>query len=403
MKTILLQGIVWITLQMMTMRSREQIYRSTVWITLSEIQFRIIGINTQIIQIFVQMLVCTIIYQQDFPKNQYVIILIALIGSEVMISGTNLLDSWQSQELLSQCLYILQSDRQSSGIKYQQQSAFTSVVFLMGIIIIYGETGTLNYENLQLQQAPKIGWQQIFITIAFKQGQAPLHSWVADVYEKSAVRYALIQSVIPKIPQQVICLSLVEVCRESSIQSSIGQQSIVIGSVGQGIQISVKRFVAFSGIGHMGYVMIASGDAFSSMQYYIIYAITTLVLLSQIALMESKLTTTLFLKDLAGLFMKNPAMALSFTICFMSLSGIPPVAGFYAKYGVLMSVQDSAFYTVAIIAIISSSVSSAYYLKIIKIIYLDKSNSYSNLSLSQDLSFIIAILTLIQIIFYVFI
>jgi len=341
------------------------------------------------------------IITQDFIKEMKIncfeyplLLLFSVLGMFFMISSNDLMSFYLGLELQSLALYILASiDRDNlksneSGIKYFILSALSSGLLLYGCSLLYGFTGSTNFEEINLKmKLENTGaiFAMVFILagLAFKVSAVPFHMWTPDVYQGSPSSVTSFFAVVPKVAGIAILIRFVQIPFEQLIDQwknilvFMALASMILGAVAAIGQTNIKRLIAYSSIGHIGYALagISTGTVTgysSSITYISIYVIMNLGVFGCIFLMKKKNNYCEDIKDLAGISKQNPLLAISFLIIMFSLAGIPPLAGFFAKFYVFMSVIESGMYTLAIVGLLSTVISAFYYLRIIKIIYFDE-------------------------------
>jgi NADH-quinone oxidoreductase subunit N len=325
------------------------------------------------------------------------LLLFSVLGMFFMVSSNDLMSFYLGLELQSLALYILASiDRDNlksneSGIKYFVLSALSSGLLLYGCSLLYGFTGSTNFEEINL----KIGFENtgaifamvfILVGLAFKVSAVPFHMWTPDVYQGSPSSVTSFFAVVPKVAGIAILIRFVQIPFEQLIDQwknilvFMALASMILGAVAAIGQTNIKRLIAYSSIGHIGYTLagISTGTITgynSSIVYISIYVVMNLGVFSCIFLMKKDGKYCEDIKDLAGISKQNPMLSIAFLIIMFSLAGIPPLAGFFAKFYVFMSVIESGMYTLAVIGLLSTVISAFYYLRIIKIIYFDESES----------------------------
>jgi len=311
-----------------------------------------------------------------------------------MISSYDLIVFYLGLELQSLCLYILASfkrDEEKSteaGLKYFILSALASGLLLYGCSLIYGFTSSTNFEviskNLNEANAGAVfGIVFIIVGLAFKVSAVPFHMWTPDVYEGTPTAVTSFFALIPKIAaisvfirfMYVPFVNVIDQWQTIIVFLSVG--SMILGAVAAIGQHNIKRLMAYSSIGHMGYALagLATGTNAgiqSTIIYLTIYLVMNLGAFGCIFMMKRENVFCENINDLSGLSKNRPALALGFLIILFSLAGIPPLAGFFAKFYVFMAVIESGMYALAIIGLVTTVVSAFYYLRIIKVIYFDK-------------------------------
>ena len=368
---------------------------------------------------------------KDYIKNngidkiEYpIIILASTLGMMLMISSYDLIVFYLGLELQSLCLYILASfkrdDEKSTeaGLKYFVLSALASGLLLYGCSLIYGFTGSTNFQIISDNLSDKntgavFGIVFIMVGLAFKVSAVPFHMWTPDVYEGAPTSVTNFFALIPKIAaisvfirfMYVPFINVIEQWQTIVIFLSIA--SMILGAVAAIGQNNIKRLMAYSSIGHMGYALagLAAGTNLgiqSTVIYLTIYLVMNLGAFGCIFMMKRENIFYEDINDLSGMSKNHPMLALSFLIILFSLAGIPPLAGFFAKFYIFMAVIESQMYSLAIIGLITTVVSAFYYLRIIKIIYFDKPKKAfdENYDLGLKTSLILSsILTLIYFIY----
>ena len=337
------------------------------------------------------------IKNNNIDKIEYpIIILASTLGMILMISSYDLIVFYLGLELQSLCLYILASfkrdDEKSteSGLKYFVLSALASGLLLYGCSLIYGFTGSTNFEiiSANLDEANTgavFGIVFIIVGLAFKLSAVPFHMWTPDVYEGSPTSVTSFFALVPKIAAISVFIRFMYVpfvnviAQWQTIIIFLSIASMILGAVAAIGQTNIKRLMAYSSIGHMGYALagLAPGTTTgiqSTIVYLTIYLVMNLGAFACIFMMKRENIFCENIKDLSGLSKNNPMLALSFLIILFSLAGIPPLAGFFAKFYIFMAVVEAKMYVVAIIGLVTTVISAFYYLRIIKIIYFDKPN-----------------------------
>jgi len=337
------------------------------------------------------------IKNNNIDKIEYpIIILASTLGMILMISSYDLIIFYLGLELQSLCLYILacfkRDDERSTeaGLKYFVLSALASGLLLYGCSLIYGFTGSTNFEiiseNLdEANTGAVFGIVFIIVGLAFKVSAVPFHMWTPDVYEGSPTSVTSFFALVPKIAAISVFIRFMYVpfvnviSQWQTIIIFLSIASMILGAVAAIGQSNIKRLMAYSTIGHMGYALagLAPGTNAgiqSTIIYLTIYLVMNLGAFGCIFMMKRENIFYENIKDLSGLSKNHPMLALSFLIILFSLAGIPPLAGFFAKFYIFMAVVEAKMYALAIIGLVTTVVSAFYYLRIIKIIYFDKPN-----------------------------
>ena len=336
-------------------------------------------------------------YIIDIKNNKFeypIIILLSLLGMFIMVSSNDLILFYLGLELQSLALYILASiDRDNiksseAGIKYFVLSALSSGLLLYGCSLIYGFTGSTSFEEIannsgDFRVGIIFGMVFILVGLAFKVSAVPFHMWTPDVYQGSPTSVTSFFSVVPKIAGIAIFIKFMylpfrEILSEwQYILVFMSIASMILGAVAAMGQTNIKRLMAYSSIGHVGYAIagIAAGteNGFKSTLVYIsIYVVMNIGAFACILLMKRGGKYIEEIEELSGISKNHPLVSLGLLIILFSLAGIPPLAGFFAKFYVFMAVIESEMYALAIIGLVTTVVSAFYYLRIIKVIYFDK-------------------------------
>ena len=310
-----------------------------------------------------------------------------------MVSSNDLILFYLGLELQSLSLYILASiDRDNlrsteSGIKYFVLSALSSGLLLYGCSLLYGFTGSTNFEliasELNRENTGAV-FAMVFILVglAFKVSAVPFHMWTPDVYEGAPTSVTSYFAVVPKVAGLALLIKFMFVpfsnilLEWQTIIIFISIASMILGAVAAMVQKNFKRLLAYSSIGHIGYALagVATGVASgyqSAIVYISIYVIMNIGAFSCLYLLKKDGQYKENISDLSGISKKHPLMAISFLIILFSLAGVPPLGGFFAKFYVFVAVLEKEMYALAIIGLLTTVLSAFYYLKIIKTIYFD--------------------------------
>ena len=336
------------------------------------------------------------IIDKNLDKFEYpIIILLSILGMFFMVSSNDIILFYLGLELQSLSLYILASiDRDNlksseSGIKYFILSALSSGLLLYGCSLLYGFTGSTNFDLIanELNKENTGGvFAMVFILVglAFKVSAVPFHMWTPDVYEGAPTSITSYFAVVPKVAGLAVLIKFMFI-PFSNIMSEwqtiiifISIASMILGAVVAIGQKNLKRLLAYSSIGHIGYALagVATGNVSgyqSAIVYISIYVIMNIGIFSCLYLLKKDGEYKENISDLSGVSKKHPLLAISFLIILFSLAGIPPLGGFFAKFYVFSAVLEQKMYALAIIGLLTTVISAFYYLKIIKIIYFDDS------------------------------
>jgi NADH-quinone oxidoreductase subunit N len=331
----------------------------------------------------------------EFP----ILILLATVGMMMMISANDLISLYLGLELQSLSLYVLaamqRDDLRSNeaGLKYFVLGALSSGMLLYGASMVYGFAGTTNFSGLaklfgdqEARRSVELGMIVgiVFVTagLAFKVSAVPFHMWTPDVYEGAPTPITAFFSVAPKIAAMALFLRVMLVpfvnlsAEWFQIIWLLAVGSMVFGALAAIGQTNIKRLMAYSSIGHVGYALIglASGTregVAGVIVYMAIYLMMNVGTFCCILLMRRKAGMVETIADLSGLARTHPAMAAALAVFMFSLAGVPPMAGFFGKFFIFMAAIDARAYYLAVIGVLASVVGAYYYLRIVKIMYFD--------------------------------
>jgi len=362
-----------------------------------------------------------------------ILMLLSILGMLLLISGKDLIIMYLSIETLSLSLYILAGIRKTgqysteAGLKYFILGALSSGMLLFGSALIYISTGLTDFDSLaslinnnnQLINETLIGYEigAVFILFAifFKLAIAPFHMWAPDVYEGSPTIITAFFAIVPKIAILILLISLIfgpffgifnSIIKPLLIISAL--LSIMIGSLGALNQTKIKRLFAYSAIGHIGFIILGLvpgtiNSLQSSLIYIVLYIIMSLNTFSFILLYYNKYSSnsiskiekkinnkktietvynpfnlgSFFISELSGLSRKEPLLAITFSLGLLSIAGIPPLAGFFSKYYILLSIIEDSLNIVAIITILFSVIACFYYIRLIQFMFFKNSTTYA--------------------------
>ena len=360
------------------------------------------------------------IFKIEYP----ILILSSVLGMMVMISSNDLMVFYMGLELQSLALYVLatfnrdQLKSSEAGLKYFVLSALSSGLLLYGCSLIYGFSGSTNFDIISNQlnsneYALTFGIVFILVGLAFKISAVPFHMWAPDVYEGSPTSVTLFFTMVPKIAALTVFirflyvpfLNLIDQWQMIIIFLSIA--SMLFGAIAAIGQTNIKRLIAYSSIGHIGYTLagLATGSnegIQSSIIYISIYVIMNFALFSCLLMLKRNNQYYEEIEDLSGLSKNHPLLSLSLLIILFSLAGIPPLAGFFAKFYIFKAVIEQSMYFLAIIGLLSTVVAAFYYLRIIKIIYFDKEKEKYDYDHSLWLRFSLTFSTILILLYFIF-
>src|SRR5580704_4467771 len=323
-----------------------------------------------------------------------VLIMLASVGMLVMISAGDLIALYLGLELMSLPLYVVAAiDRDSvrsteAGLKYFVLGALSSGMLLYGCSLIYGFTGTVNFVGIAKASAEggiglTFGIVFLFAGLCFKVSAVPFHMWTPDVYEGAPTPVTAFFASAPKVAAIALFVRAAitafpgVVVQWQQILVFVSIASMVLGAFAAIGQKNIKRLMAYSSIGHMGFALIGLAAGTSEgvqgvLVYIAIYLAMTLGTFACILAMRRTSGSVEQIADLAGLARTNPAMAFFLAMLLFSLAGIPPLAGFFAKFYVFLAAIKAGLYALAVIGVLASVVGAYYYLLIVKIMYFDE-------------------------------
>jgi proton-translocating NADH-quinone oxidoreductase chain N len=363
----------------------------------------------------------------------YILTLFSMLGVILLIGSYDLISAYLAIELQSLALYVMASFKKDSafsteaGLKYFILGAFSSGLLLFGSSLIYGFTGTTNFEdlarllsNLNYLNESMLSVNSILVGITFisagmlfKLAAAPFHMWSPDVYEGAPTTVSTFFAVVPKLGIFTIFLRLYHYAFYDLVlywQHTIiwcALASVIVGSFVAIRQKKIKRLLAYSAISHVGYLLIAfsTGTIEGSQAllfYLVVYMVTSIniwnVVVSTETVGESR---PRYNTDFASMVVTNPILAITTALILFSMAGVPPLAGFCAKLFVFFSAIESSLYFIAIIAILTSVISAFYYIRIIKIMFFEKNKKwFFYKSISRETSLVLGFTLFFTIFFF---
>ena len=353
-----------------------------------------------------------------------ILILCSILGMLVMIGSYDLMVFYIGLELQSLSLYVLaafnRNKKKSSeaGLKYFVLSALSSGLLLYGCSLIYGFSGSTNFylisESIFSSENGNVfGLVFILVGLAFKISAVPFHMWAPDVYEGSPTSVTLFFAVVPKVAALTVFIRFLYVPFVNLIDQwqmiiiFLSLASMIFGAVAAIGQKNLKRLIAYSSIGHMGYALAGlavgtNSGIQNSIIYICIYLIMNLGVFCCLFMMKRNDQFFDNMEDLSGLSKNHPIISLSLLVLLFSLAGIPPMAGFFAKFYIFISVIEESMYFLAIVGLISTVVSAFYYLRIIKIIYFDPPKEKFDQVNYFGLKISLAISTLLILLYFIY-
>jgi NADH-quinone oxidoreductase subunit N len=333
----------------------------------------------------------------EHSSEYAVLIVFAAVGMSVMVSATSLISLYVGLELQSLAAYVLASYRRTdersaeAGLKYFVLGALASGILLYGISLLYGFTGTMSFNGIAAafgRGAPSLGllFGLVFVLagLAFKASAVPFHMWTPDVYEGAPTPVTMFFGTAPKAAAVLLATRLcleglgpaTDAWRQIVIFASLA--SIFLGAIAAYGQTNIKRLLAYSSINNVGFALVglaAAGPrgASSVLFYMIVYIVMTLgAFLCVLWMRDAEGRPVEGIASLSGLSQTRPGLAAAFAIFMFSLAGIPPLFGFWPKLMVFNAAVASGYVALAVAAIVGTVIGAYYYLKIVKVMYMDE-------------------------------
>ena len=375
----------------------------------------------------------TLIISQDYARREGmvqfefpILILFATVGMMMMISANDLISLYLGIELQSLSLYVIAAFQRDTvrsseaGLKYFVLGALSSGMLLYGCSLIYGFAGTTQFAQLtetfhgngEASLGVVVGVVFLAASLAFKVSAVPFHMWTPDVYEGAPTPVTAFFSVAPKIAAISLFVrtmigplnGLVADWQQIIIAISIA--SMTLGALAAIAQTNIKRLMAYSSIGHVGYALIglAAGTeagVHGVLVYMSIYLAMNVGTFTCILSMRQNGQAVEGIDDLAGFGKTHPRMAFAMLVFMFSMAGIPPLAGFFGKLYVFLAAIQSGLFTLAIIGVVTSVIGAYYYLRIIKIMYFDEPIETLDRQTARPVGFVMAITAFVTIFFIV--
>ena len=358
----------------------------------------------------------TFVYSRDYLKDRnifkgeyYVLGLFAVLGMMLMVSANNLLMIYLGLELLSLCLYAMVAFNRDNGnaseaaMKYFVLGAIASGMLLYGMSILYGLSGSLMIPDIATAIAQAgdsrigmvFGLVFILVALAFKLGAVPFHMWMPDVYQGSPTAVTVFIGTAPKLAGfAMIFRLLVEAMGElqtdwQQMLTILAVLSMATGNIIAIAQSNIKRMLAYSTISHVGFILlgilVGTNEAYASAMFYTItYALMSLGAFGIIMLLARKGFEAENLDDFRGLNQRSPWFAFLMMVLMLSMAGVPPTVGFWAKLAVLNMVVQMDMLWLALVAVFFSIIGVFYYLRVIKVMYFDDVVDDQPLSCGRD-------------------
>ncbi len=361
----------------------------------------------------------------NLNKIEYpILILSSILGMMIMISSNDLIVFYMGLELQSLALYVLASFNRDnllsteSGLKYFVLSALSSGLLLYGCSLTYGFSESTNFDQIlinstEFNYGTTFGIVFILVGLAFKISAVPFHMWAPDVYQGSPTSVTLFFAILPKIAALSVFIKFLYTPfanmndQWQTIIVFISIASMIFGAVAAIGQKNLKRLIAYSSISHMGYALaglatVSNQGIQSSITYISIYLVMNLAFFSCLFMLKRNEKYYENIEDLSGLSKKHPILSFSLLIVLFSLAGIPPLAGFFAKFYVFLAVIKQSMYFLAIVGLLATVVAAFYYLRIIKIIYFDPEKEEYETSHNLGLKITLAISTIFILAYFIY-
>jgi NADH-quinone oxidoreductase subunit N len=368
------------------------------------------------------------IERHHMARFEYAILIVfATLGMMLMISANDLISLYLGLEMQSLSLYVIaafqRDDTRSTeaGLKYFVLGAVASGMLLYGASLIYGFTGTTNFDKLaavfQAGDVAHVGiiFGIVFILagLAFKVSAVPFHMWTPDVYEGAPTPITAFFSVAPKVAALALFIRVMVgpfgglLAEWQQIVVFVSVASMVLGAFAAINQTNIKRLMAYSSIGHVGYALIglAVGNEAGirgMLIYLAIYVFMNVGTFACILCMRRNDHMVEGINDLAGLGKTHPMLALAVGVFMFSMAGIPPLAGFFGKLYIFLAAIEAELYGLAVIGVLSSVVAAFYYLRIVQVVYFSDPEETLDRPVSRDLGLVITGTGLIIVFFFVY-
>jgi NADH-quinone oxidoreductase subunit N len=361
------------------------------------------------------------IEREDMARFEYpVLILFATLGMLLMISANDMLSLYLGLELQSLSLYVVAAFRRDhlrsseAGLKYFVLGALSSGMLLYGMSMVYGFAGTTSFDVLADELTAVgpipigllVGIVFLAAGLAFKISAVPFHMWTPDVYEGAPTPVTAFFATAPKVAAMALIVRVMIgpfgdlVAQWQQIIWFISIASMILGALAAISQTNIKRLMAYSSIGHIGYALIGltagTEDGVNGILLYLtIYIVMNLGTFACILCMRQKDVMVERIEDLKGLSKTNPFMALAMAIFMFSMAGIPPLVGFFGKFYIFLAAIEAELYVLAVVGVLSSVIGAFYYVRIVKLMYFDDPIEAFDQPLGREMSSVLAVTSLI--------
>lgn len=352
-----------------------------------------------------------------------ILVMLSTTGMMVLISAGDLIMLYLGLELMSLALYVVAASHRDdtksteAGLKYFVLGALSSGMLLYGASLIYGFTGTVSFAGIAAEaKSGNIGlvFGLVFLLagLCFKVSAVPFHMWTPDVYEGAPTPVTAFFASAPKVAALAVFTRVALtafpgiVPQWQQIVVFVSIASMALGSFAAIGQKNIKRLMAYSSIGHMGFALVglAAGTqqgAQGVLVYIAIYVAMTLGTFAIILAMKRNGRAVETISDFAGLSRTNPMLAFFFAMFLFSLAGIPPLAGFFAKFYVFLAAIKAGLFTLAVIGVVTSVVGAFYYLTIVKVMYFDEPKEAME-PMRIELRVVLAVAGIFNLLFFVY-
>ncbi len=372
-------------------------------------------------------LILSLDYLERERMNRFeypVLLLLATLGMLMMVSANDLMSLYMGVEMQSLALYVVAAfkrDTQRSteaGLKYFVLGALSSGLLLYGASLVYGFSGTTSFEGIARLLAAEgpapvglvIGLVFLVAGLAFKVSAVPFHMWTPDVYEGAPTPITAFFAAAPKIAAMALFLrvmigpfgGLVEQWQQVIVFVSLA--SMVLGALAALVQRNIKRLMAYSSIGHMGYALVGLAAGTETgvtgiILYMTIYMFMNVGTFACILCMRRQDRMVEQIDDLAGLAQTQPRLALAMAIFMFSMAGIPPLAGFFGKFFVFRAAIDAGLVGLAVVGVLASVVGAFYYLRIVKLMYFDPAADVFDRPIGREITGVLVLTSVVNVLF----
>ena len=359
--------------------------------------------------------------EKMYMYEYMVLVLLSCTSMLFMVASYDLIAMYLAVEFQSLAFYVIAASQRDSefsteaGLKYFFLGAFSSGILLFGSSLVYGYTGTTNlsdlatlytgFESLNVASGGLyVGLMFVSVGFLFKLAAAPFHMWSPDVYQGSPTTVTAFFALTPKLAVLALLTKILYVGFYDimgpwqKVVMVCSLTSMVVGAIGALGQTNIKRLLAYSSIGHVGYMLmgLASGSVegiqamFVYMVIYVAMTFTTFCIVLSVRTADNKPVE--YIHELSHMSRSNPILAMTLALTMFSMAGVPPLAGFCSKFYLFFTALSSSLYPLAVVGVLSSVVSSFYYLRLIKTLYFDHTNTvHSYVSLDTEKAWVCAL------------